>query len=199
MKYELAIAVVNEADHTSGLTRKKEGEIVCVKPHPSHWGRKAIDEYFIVIVETAATLKEMRKLSAKRLYRYKSNGLPVTEEDYMELTNPEPPAAPKNIYSDFEMMAKNRYAISFLKIQTILTLDLDKIRNKTYIYQPFKKASQLIEGFDGIDGRHLLTGKDVDCKTDVVNKEQEFIINLDTLPAIIFDKYINKTIKPVVA
>ena len=198
-KYELAIAVIDEQDHAPGLTRKKEGEIVCVKSHPAHWGRKAIDEYFIVIVETNATLEEMQKFHAKRLYRFKSNGLPVTEEEYFELTEAEPPNTSEYLPSDFEMAAKNRYAISFSDIQSMAALNMSKVQDKHYIYQPFKKASQVVQGFDGINGRHLLTEHDVDCRSGSITAKKEFSFNLDTTQAVILDKYTNTMIKPIVA
>ena len=192
-KYELAIAVVDELDHTPGLTRKKEGDIICVLPYPTDWGRKVIDEYFIVIVETDATLEEMKRFQKKRLYRDKKTSFLVTEKDYENAIAPE---TGTKLPTDFEMAAKSRYVIPFPSIQPIAPLDINKVRNKTYIYQPFKKASELVKHFDGKKSKYLLTVNDVDCAAGLISAEQEFSINLDTLPAIIFDKYENKKVKP---
>jgi len=191
-KYELAIAVVDELDHTPGLTRKKEGDIICVLPYPTDWGRKVIDEYFIVIVETNATLEEMKRFQKKRLYRDKKTGFLVTEEDYQIATGPETGTKTR---TDFEMAAKSRYTIPFLSVQPIVSLDMNKVKNKTYIYQPFKKASELIKPFENTE--YYLKLYDVDCTAGVISAEQEFSINLDTLPPIIFDKYENKKVKPL--
>jgi len=193
-KYELAIAVVDELDHTPGLTRKKEGDIICILPYPTDWGRKVIDEYFIVIVETDATLEEMKRFQCRRLYRDKKTAFLVTQEDYEIAIDPE---TGTKLPTDFEMAAKSRYVIPFSDVQVIAPLDMNKVRDKQYIYQPFKKASEVVKHFDGKNSKYLLTVNDVDCAAGIISAEQEFSINLDTLPAIIFDKYENKKIKPL--
>jgi hypothetical protein len=55
MKFEMAVAVVDEADLASGHKRKKQGDIVAIRPHPWNWGRKEVDEYLIVIADLPYT------------------------------------------------------------------------------------------------------------------------------------------------
>ena len=50
-KFEFAIACRDEADLASGHKRKKEGDIIAVKPYPWQWGAKEVDAHLIVIVD----------------------------------------------------------------------------------------------------------------------------------------------------
>ena len=50
-KWEFAIACRDEADLASGHKRKKEGDIIAVKPYPWQWGNKEVNAYLMVIVD----------------------------------------------------------------------------------------------------------------------------------------------------
>ena len=60
--FELAIAVCDEEDLPSGHKRKKEGDIIAVKPYPWQWGKKEVDEYLIVPI-SAADIEEVSILN----------------------------------------------------------------------------------------------------------------------------------------
>lgn len=82
-------------------------------------------------------------------------------------------------------LAKNRYRIP---LDILGNIDLSKVRDKTKIYQPFKKASQLVQKFDGKEGRRLLSVDDVDCAATGIDKEQEITFQWDSQNNLVKDK-----------
>lgn len=202
-KYEIAIAVKDEDDHMVRVFRKKEGDIISVRPYPNHWGRKSIDEYFVVIVECAVDSLILKQRLTEPLWE---NGLiwgidfrkleydrhhvdqvqyPVSEYCW-HIKNQRPIKRPK-------MQAKRRYRIP---LDRFAILDKAKVQNKKYIYQPFKKASQLVQRFDGLEGRHYLEKKEVDCVAPGIGEEQEFVVLWTNTNKVVMDKYTNSYIGP---
>jgi len=51
-EYELCIAVADETDLANGHKRKKEGDIITIRPKGFPWGRKEIDSHLIVPFES---------------------------------------------------------------------------------------------------------------------------------------------------
>lgn len=164
-KYELMLACADEPE----AHRKKEGDIISVRPYPCNWGKKVIEQYLIVIIETEEDIETMRATYEMALYKDGSDG---------ELP-------------DSIKLAKNRFQIplSIIKEGWITDLDLHKVRDKNYIYQPFKRASQLTARFDGKEGRHLLNGPDVDCISEVSMANNEFVVDTKEEVSLIWDKY----------
>ncbi|MFW9874245.1 MAG: hypothetical protein ACFFG0_14160 [Candidatus Thorarchaeota archaeon] len=120
MKYELLIAVIDEDDLGSGHKRKKQGDIVAIRPYPWSWGRCEIDEYLVIIAEIDNDITSMKK----KLHKHKGKNL-----------------------------EKHRYKIDMtsLKNNYCAELDMAKVENKNYIYQPFKKSSELIGTYITMD------------------------------------------------
>jgi hypothetical protein len=59
-KYEFLLAANDEADLASGHKRKKQGDIIAVRPHPWKWGSKEVDNYLIVIAESSIDLETLK-------------------------------------------------------------------------------------------------------------------------------------------
>lgn len=196
-KYEIAIAVKDEIE----AHRKKEGDIVTVRPYPWKWGRKEIDEYLIVIVECDFTFPEIKAKLKSPLYEG-GHQRGVTFR-YLE-----PPEEESSSYDRGEhvvslpsqqiiprpaIIGKNKYRILLADLGSV---DKAKIRDKKYIYQPFKSAKQLVEAFDGIGTNHLLTETDVDCAALAIGSEEEKSTVWDAANPLVQDKSTNSYIKP---
>ena len=158
--YEFLIACADEPE----AHRKKEGDVVAVRPHPFNWGRKEIDRYFIVIIDMPEDIETLRSMFESCQYAETNEFQP---EDDSHLTK----------------LAKNRFKIPLDIVKTgwMPDLDLGKVRDKKIIYQPFKKTSQLISKLD-------LQEKDVDCASIVSSKEAEFSIDPKEPVSLIWDK-----------
>lgn len=177
--YEVAVVIKNGPDTHTSIIGKRQGDIVAVKPYPWNWGRKEIDEYLIVIFETTRSVEQVYK-TEESVYLYTKNDSLISqaEANALEALND----------MRFKLVYKNRFSIPLAKVLDHITdLDLDKVENKLWIYQPFKKASQLVDKFDGKNKNRLLSLLDVDTYSIAADIEQEFVINLDLYP-IIWDK-----------
>lgn len=179
-KYEIAIAVTDEADLASGHKRKKEGDIIAVCPYPWNWGRKEIDRYLIVIVESTDDLETMQNLT-----------IPATAEGYTDAEQ----LLDENGMLSYTPLGKRRYSIPLSVLQQgwLPDLDLVKVRDKNYIYQPFKSATQLTQKFDGENGNYLLDTGSVDTATSTLKSNEEAdstngcLVDLNGPDAIIYD------------
>lgn len=210
-KYEIAIAVKDEPDHTLGKHRKKEGDIISIRLYPRNCGRKVIDEYLIVIVECSIDYPVLKQkftgplwevglvewVDFRDFHTRKARPLKPGEDDVdltvyppneyvWDLTNEKPIKKPKRL-------AKRRYKIP---LNMLGNIDLAKVRNKKYIYQPFKKASKLVEKFDGKNGNHYLETKDVDCVASAIGAEQEIVFQWSVVHNLVIDKYTNLYVEP---
>lgn len=175
-KYEIAIAVTDEQDLPSGHKRKKEGDIVSVRPYPRNCGRKVINQSLVVIVESNATFQEMLNLTAP-LY---TDGL---------LERPE-----SEILQGIEVkpIAKHKYMIplDIIKNGWLPDLDLSKVRDKGKIYQPFKSDVQLVQKFDGMNGHRILIRSEVDTQSAYAAKNVELVIDINEKVSFAFDKHL---------
>ena len=207
-KYEFAIAVNDEPE----AHRKNEGDIISIRSYPRNCGRKVIDEYLVVIVECNAS--DPRVLKQRLRAPLWENGL-VEWVDWREFqTRKSRPLKPGEDDVDLELYppeeyvwdikagkpmerprreAKRRYKIP---LSVLGNIDLAKVQNKTYIYQPFKKASQLVEKFDGKDGRYDLKVQDVDCVATGMSAEQEVVFQWSAVDNLVVDKYTNSYVEP---
>lgn len=171
-KYELAIACVDESE----IHRKKEGDIIAVRPYPFNWGLMDIKWHLIVIIDSPEDIQIMRATYEIPLY---VGGLDRHPADDIEWEDRP------------EKLKKNRFQIplNIIKDGWITDLDINKVQDKSYIYQPFKRASQLTSKFTGRNKNHFLESKDVDCISSVAMANAEFVINTSEQVSLIYDKY----------
>ena len=197
--FEFCIAVVDEPE----AQRKDEGDIITVREYPRNWGRKVIDEHLIVLIDIQGVAFEdweLRNFFKEPQY---SDGhiLGASFRDInYEQDSVNKLAYPSHLYAwDIQadcimerpvVTAKRRF-----KVTAPPQLDSIKIKDKKYIYQPFKKASQLVQKFDGIGGNRFLEVSDVDCVSSLGDVESEVII-LWKNKTIITDKYTNLKVSP---
>ena len=133
--FEFAICVKDEADLPSGHKRKKQGDIIAVKPAGWQWGRKELDEYLIVPV-TGLTKEEAHDLCQPQYEGgVLQKDLPVM--DPKAETKPEPVA----------VVAKRRFSIPIAAIKAgwktgMATADVE---DKKKVYQPLKDADVKID------------------------------------------------------
>lgn len=206
-KYEFAISVKNELEHTVGKVKKKEGDIIGLRPYPRNCGRKVIDEYLIVIVEcpaahhTQAHYAMKQKLTAPLW----ENGL-VEWVDFERLDKDHGVSLMQYPRRDYDWdiqaakpikrvlkVAKRRHKIP---LNILGNIDMAKIQNKSYVYQPFKKATQLVKKLNGLDGNKYLSIQDVDCVATGIGAEQEVTFQWNMLDNLVMDKYNNSYIAP---
>jgi len=60
--YELLVACRDEVDVSAKHGRKKEGDVIAVKPHPWDWGRKETTGFLVVPIVTDMAKKEIGNL-----------------------------------------------------------------------------------------------------------------------------------------
>jgi len=60
--YELLLACRDEADVSAKQRRKKEGDVIAIKPYPWQWGRKETAGFLVVPVLTDMSKKELMGL-----------------------------------------------------------------------------------------------------------------------------------------
>jgi hypothetical protein len=90
--------------------------------------------------------------------------------------------------SSNDRLAKRRF---YIPLSNFAIIDSVKMKNEQYAYQPFKKASQVVEKFDGKNGNYLLKTTDVDCVAVGIGAEDEIVSNSN----IIVDKFTGKKAK----
>lgn len=126
--YEFAIACVDEPE----AHRKKEGDIISVKPYPwGDWGKKALKEYLIVIMD-GLVRQEAQRLTIP-LYNTAIDWF-VSDPNVIETMG-------------LEITAKRRYSIPFdmIRNEWLIDIDLIKTRDKTIKYQPFIDGDIIID------------------------------------------------------
>jgi len=130
MDFEFAIAVKDEADLASGHKRKKQGDIIAVKPAPWNWGKKEVDQYLIVPV-TGLTKEEAHELCQP------SYAGGVLQKDLPTGLEADPVA----------IVAKRRYSIPLAIIKTGWKTDMiiADVEDKKKVYQPLKDAKVEID------------------------------------------------------
>ena len=134
--FDFAIAVCDESESH----RKKEGDIIAVKPSPWQWGKKELDQYLIVTID-GLTKEEADKLCIPKF---------ETGEDWW----------PSGELSQPNIVAKRRFKISFdiLKANFDNSIDLVKVRDKQIKYQPLMDKKIKITK-DSMDSAKLISDK----------------------------------------
>lgn len=190
-KYEFCLSIRDEVDHTPGKVRKKEGDIVTVREWSWMWGSKEVDEYFIVIAETVTDYHTLRRHISHRLYQHLSTSDIWDSEEVDAAIHAE-----TETMANFVAYAKNRYKIDFTNIAVSVTdLNMTKLQDPLYIYQPFKSAIQIAAPFDGLNNNEYMEPGDVDSFSTVADTNVEFSFNMDAISAIILDKKTDTLIK----
>jgi len=180
-KFELLIAANDEADLATGHKRKKEGDIVAVRPHPWNWGRKEIDNYLVVIIESNMTIRELRTMCEESLLRKKSDGTIITRTAFSILEQD----GGANI-DDYEKYSKRACKIDLADLKAeVPDLDLDKVHDRNLKYQPFKSAKQLVHKFSDIKEA------DVDTVSSMAGKDHEFSIDMQT-KSLVYNKMLDR-------
>ena len=128
-KWEFAIAVRDEKDLPSGHKRKKEGDIIAVKPYPWKWGKKEVANHLIVIAD-GLTREEAIALCQPH---YEDG---VLEQDIAVDVKESP-----------KILGKRRYSIPLevIKQGWEPALDVDAVRDITEVYQPLKEKETVID------------------------------------------------------
>jgi len=169
MIYEMAIAIRDEADHAPVSKRKKEGDIIALKPAPFHWGLMEIKGYLIVPIDIDLEKSEINEAFSSCVLRDAGG----TEYEVSELEDWAVP--PEDIQNPVvravvesasfahpcrvkatgqfiewpEITYKRKYYIDLNKLKGYYPkLDKAKVADPEKIYQPFKSMAKLIEKFD---------------------------------------------------
>ncbi|MCW7076384.1 MAG: hypothetical protein OCU18_03720 [Candidatus Syntrophoarchaeum sp.] len=122
-RWEIAIAACDEPESW----RKKEGDVIAFRPAPWKWGKKELDQYLIVTVDSM-TRNEMVQLCGP-LYE---DG--ETDEDVIMDRN-------------LKRKAKRRYRLplNIIKNGWLPELDTQKVRDRSLVYQPLKEKGIVID------------------------------------------------------
>lgn len=165
-KYELLISAYNQP----GIDNIREGDVLAIRPYPWNWGLKEIDECLVVIVRSSESIQTLKSHHEMPLYQYGLDKRP--EKMYVNI------------------LAEHRYQLPFESLRKwIPDIDLNKIKNMKYIYQPFKEKGQLVKKFDGKNKRKKVNATDIDCTCSIASDSHEFCIPTDETIPIIWDKY----------
>lgn len=138
-KYEFLIACRDEQEEH----RKKEGDIIDVKPTPWKWGRKETRRFLIVPVEAAGFLpKDIKELCEPQ----RENGL-LFRDLPLELVFDKDGNADAEVRDDSPRgVAKRRFQIPLEILRGWMPdLDLDRVRNQDDHYQPFKENGIVVD------------------------------------------------------
>lgn len=158
--YELAIAVKDEPE----AHRKNQGDIIAIKPYPWYWGRKEIDEYFIVLLRADKTPEQIRKVNEGVYQRMDTEEL-ITETVANMLEN--------ELNISVKLVDKNRFRISLTSLKQLLTdLDTARFEDKKCIYQPCKTLENIKRYYQD------LKDEDVHVVSALAATDEEFVIDL---------------------
>ena len=130
--FEFAIACRDEPE----AHRKKEGDIIAVRPYPWEWGKKEEKNYLIVLMD-GLVKEEAQKLTIPQwnlgLDWYPSDGV---ESEILGLVT----------------IAKRRFKLPFDIISDgwHKNLDIDKIRDRRSNYQPLKDQEIIIDTLEHV-------------------------------------------------
>lgn len=150
----------------SGKGKAAEGDIIAVRPHGFNWGLNEIKHFLILLVFDNRTTDELSKLCKRPLY--------IDGREIEEINEAQEACFDMGIlFIEPEKAVDFRFKIDIEDLKILNPeLNLTKVRENT-IYQPYKKASKLIEKFNGKKGNHKLTVANVNAGWMV---EQEIII-----------------------
>lgn len=132
-KYEFAIAVCDESESH----RKKEGDIIAVKPYPWEWGKKELNQYLIVVVD-GLVKEEADKLCAPQF---------ETGKDWW----------PSDELPQSNIIAKRRFKIdlNILKSEFDSEMDLAMVMDKKVKYQPIKDKNTVISSDNALTAKMI--------------------------------------------
>jgi len=161
-KWEFAIAVADEPE----AHRKKEGDIIAVKPYPWQWGTREQDAYLIVIVN-GLTQAEAHKYCSPMYTdgmtqdEVEQIATPINIDEIRQYENthvdePSQGEAIQPIYINgmtqaevnqiCRPIAKRRHSIPLDVLKSKMPeLVLDKIKDKSLVYQPIKDKDSSID------------------------------------------------------
>lgn len=127
VKYEFAIAVADKSD--VGHKRKKEGDVIAVKPQGWKWGTKEVKEYLIVEIDLPFSAIQKVRLLQIPLYDTGQGWYPDENQD------PQP-----------KIIGKRKYKIPFVNLGSKalvegITIDFQKVANEDIEYQPIEKTT----------------------------------------------------------
>lgn len=127
-KWEIAITVCSEPE----AYRKQEGDIIAFKPSPWNWGTKEVDQYLIVTIDG------------------------MTQDEVLALCFPMYAGGELNeeviINNRMYPIGKRRYRLPLLILKDgwFPSLDIQKVRDKSLIYQPLKDNQIVIDATENV-------------------------------------------------
>ena len=127
MKWEFAICPKDEEDLPSGHKRMKKGDIIAVKPYPWEWGKEEVKRFLIVVID-GLTKQQVEDMCSPH---YANDKL---------ISELEPD-------SDEKPIAKRRFKIPLDVLENAagMTLDINKLEDKSVEYQPLKKINKVLD------------------------------------------------------
>ncbi len=172
-KYEILIGGKDQTE----AHRYNKGDILAIRPHPWNWGAKEIKIGLVVIAESTKTMDEM-KTYEDFIFEHDISKAQIKGNEYRQKREAGTDAG-------YKLKRKCINNIDLVELRkTITDLNDTKMEDKAVIYQPCKKASQLVQKFDGLNGSRLVEEKDVDTVSSVAAKEAEISINIDSVTLI---------------
>ena len=123
MIISLAIAIKDETDLLSGHKRKKEGDIIAIKPYPWQWGTNEIKEYLIININLEQKITDYA-IASKLVVPHFIDGRRWWSEIGTE-----------------KIIAKRRYKILFADLESLaqskgIAIDWTRVVNPNDSYQP---------------------------------------------------------------
>jgi hypothetical protein len=186
-KFEFAVKAFDSEDLESGHKRSKKGDIIAYKPYPWKWGSMESPHFLIVIMDNL-TEEEAEKMCKP----YYEGGV-----ETFDIENGQP-----------EIIAKRRYKIDLdaIKKDILPELDMAKVENASYVYQPFKKEADVKCAFikematpvevKPLSKEVIDETKDIEITEELAqpvdcgeSKDEEFSIDAKTYSNIIIDKH----------
>lgn len=123
MKVSMAIANRDEAEPN----RKKEGDIIAVKPAGWQWGRAEVKNFLIVEVDLGPSITTFVQACCLQIPEFETGELDWPEiKDWDE--------------RELKITAKRRYKISFALLDG-MGIDFAKVRDSDVEYQPIEKTT----------------------------------------------------------
>lgn len=167
-KYELRLS---NKDKSEGY-RNKLFDVTAVRPYPWNWGLREIKEYLIVIVDVNKTFSEMVALYEDDIMVHTGTLEKVTRRSIIDL--------PKEEKAQYALFQKNTHKVPAAEITSAMPgINLLDVADDTKIYQPFKKKTELVKKFNGLNNNHLVLEKDCITSVGAIGDNDEVSINID--------------------
>ncbi len=176
-KYEILIAGRTEPE----AHRKNKGDILAVRAHPWNWGKVEIGIGVVVIVESSKTLEQMQDYECN-IYEHKTTKVQLPYCQVAKMAEAE--------HDEYKVKKKCAFNLDIVELKkTMADFDDAKAANFGIKYQSFKKASQLIQKFDGKGSNRLVNDADVDTICSSAGKETECVIDFNDNASLIKDNF----------